>query len=254
VAEARHASAFYNAWFLDHDAGSVYFNVLANGLPYLLGNERLKGSHSMSGYHSTELCYLAATYTNLLITKQPLDLHFKPKADGFHDRILRVTPDILPPGSVRIEQVWVDGKPWDEFDGDKMTVTLPPPGKEVSVKVRVVSALETFESEVQVQNGTASVILTGKLDGTAAGTLERDLQKALEGSPKRVILRAESLESISSAGARALLFLRQKLPFEDVELMIVGAKPEVKEACRLVDTDERSFVLVDDIKHVKPLS
>ena len=54
--------------------GGVYFNVLANGMPYLLGNERLKGSHSMCGYHSIELCYLAAVYTNLLITKQPLDL------------------------------------------------------------------------------------------------------------------------------------------------------------------------------------
>ena len=27
-----------------------------------------------------------------------------------------------PAGSVRIEQVWVDGKPWDEFDGEKLTV------------------------------------------------------------------------------------------------------------------------------------
>ena len=79
--------------------------MLANGLPYLLGTERLKGSHSMSAYHSTELCYLAAVYTNLLITKQPLDLHFKPRADGFKDRILRVSPDILPPGSIRIESV-----------------------------------------------------------------------------------------------------------------------------------------------------
>jgi len=68
---ARESAAFYNAWFPDHDSGGVYFNVLANGLPYLLGNERMKGSHSMSGYHSFELCYLAATYTNLLITKQP---------------------------------------------------------------------------------------------------------------------------------------------------------------------------------------
>ena len=60
-AHAREAAAFYNAFFLDHDDGGVYFNVLANGLPYLLGNERLKGSHSMSGYHSIELCYLAAS-------------------------------------------------------------------------------------------------------------------------------------------------------------------------------------------------
>ena len=72
---------------------------LANGIPYLMGTERFKGSHSMSGYHSTELCYLAATYTNLLITKQPLDLYFKPYPNGFRRNILRVSPDILPPAA-----------------------------------------------------------------------------------------------------------------------------------------------------------
>ena len=73
---ARESAAFYNAWFPDNDSGGVYFNVLATGIPYLLGTERLKGSHSMSGYHSFELCYLAAVYTNLLLTKQPMDFYF----------------------------------------------------------------------------------------------------------------------------------------------------------------------------------
>jgi anti-anti-sigma factor len=234
--EARHAAAFYNAWFLDHDSGAVYFNVLGSGLPYVVGTERLKGSHSMSAYHNTELCYLAAVYTNLLITKQPLDLHFKPRADGFKDRVLRVSPDILPTGSVRIEQVWVDGQEHTDFDAENLTVKLPP--GEVTVKVRVVSALETFESELELSDGVASITLVGKLDETVAATLEQDLVRALEGNPKRVILRAEQLESISSAGARALLFLRQKLPFEGAEVLIVGAKPEVQEACRAVDAEE----------------
>jgi hypothetical protein len=66
-----------------------------------MGTERFKGSHSMSGYHSSELCYLAAVYTNLLITKQPMDFYFKPQPGGFKDNILRVAPDILPEGSVR---------------------------------------------------------------------------------------------------------------------------------------------------------
>ena len=56
-------------------------------MPYLMGTERFKGSHSMSGYHSFELCYLAAVYTNLLITKQPLDFYFKPQPGGFKDSI-----------------------------------------------------------------------------------------------------------------------------------------------------------------------
>src|SRR5262249_36308051 len=164
-------------------------------------------------------------------TKQPLDLHFKPRPDAWKDRILRVSPDILPPGSIKIDQVWIDGQPWSEFDADKLTVTLPPPaGQPVAVKVRVVSALETFESEVQVSDGTASVILTGKLDESVTSTLERDLERALSSGPQRVVLHAERLESMSSAGARALLFLRQKLPFEGVDVVIVGAKPEVQEA------------------------
>ena len=57
-------------------------------------------------------------------------------------------------------------------------------------------ALETFESEVQVSDGTASVTLTGKLDETVTATLERDLERALGSNPRRVVLRAERLDSI----------------------------------------------------------
>jgi mannose/cellobiose epimerase-like protein (N-acyl-D-glucosamine 2-epimerase family) len=131
----REAASFYNAFFLDHEDGGVYFNTLANGLPYLVGNERLKGSHSMSGYHSMELCYLASVYTNLLITKQPMTFYFKPYPRGFKDRLLRVSPDILPPGSIKIESVEIDGKPYTDFDANGLTVRLPETNKRVKVKV-----------------------------------------------------------------------------------------------------------------------
>ena len=122
---------------LDHDDGGVYFNVLANGLPYLLGNERLKGSHSMSAYHSTELCYLAAVYTNLLITKQPTDFYFKPQPGGFKRNILRVSPDILPPGIIKIDACWIDVQPYTNFDALGLTVKLPQSTVPVRVKVRI---------------------------------------------------------------------------------------------------------------------
>jgi mannose/cellobiose epimerase-like protein (N-acyl-D-glucosamine 2-epimerase family) len=134
---ARESSAFYNTFFLDHDDGAVYFNVLANGIPYLMGTERFKGSHSMSGYHSTELCYLAATYTNLLITKQPLDLYFKPYPNGFRYNILRVSPDILPPGSIRLSEVWANGEKYSRFDADALTVRVPDSKEAVPIKVRI---------------------------------------------------------------------------------------------------------------------
>lgn len=136
---AREAAAFYNAWFLDTEDGGVYFNVLANGIPFLAsGNERGKGSHSMSGYHSTELCFLAAVYTNLLVTKQPMDFYFKPIPGGFPDNILRVSPDILPPGSIKIGSVEIDGRPYTDFDADKLTVKLPDTNERVKVKVNIV--------------------------------------------------------------------------------------------------------------------
>jgi mannose/cellobiose epimerase-like protein (N-acyl-D-glucosamine 2-epimerase family) len=134
---AREASSFYNAFFLDHDDGAVYFNVLASGIPFLMGTERFKGSHSMSGYHSFELCYLAQVYTNLLITKHPLDLHFKPLPGAFPGRLLRVAPDILPPGRVVLRHVWIDDEPYNKFDAQAMTVSLPDATGSVRVKVTV---------------------------------------------------------------------------------------------------------------------
>jgi mannose/cellobiose epimerase-like protein (N-acyl-D-glucosamine 2-epimerase family) len=134
---ARQSAAFYNTFFLDHDDGAVYFNVLASGIPYLIGTERFKGSHSMSGYHSFELAYLAQVYTNLLITKQPLDLHFKPQPGVFPGSLLRVAPDILPPGRVLLRQVWIDDKPYTKFDAKAMTVSLPDATEPLRVKVTI---------------------------------------------------------------------------------------------------------------------
>ena len=135
---AREAAAFYNAFFLDHDDGGVYFNVLANGNPYLVGNERFKGSHSMSNYHASELCYLSAVYINLLITKQPMDFYFKPQPGGFKNGTLRVAPDLLPEGSIHIGEVTADGEKYTNFSADKLTVKVPDTKDAVRLKVRIV--------------------------------------------------------------------------------------------------------------------
>ena len=78
----------------------------------------------MSGYHSTELCYLAAVYTNLLISAQPMEFCSSPsrRVPRWH---LRVAPDLLPPGSVRIAEVEVDGARHEAYDADALTVRLP---------------------------------------------------------------------------------------------------------------------------------
>jgi putative intracellular protease/amidase/mannose/cellobiose epimerase-like protein (N-acyl-D-glucosamine 2-epimerase family) len=139
----REASAFYNAFFLDHDDGGVYFNVLADGIPYLVGNERLKGSHSMSLCHAAELCYFATVYQKLLLRKEPLTLWFRPRRDGFRrDRTLRVAPDAFPPGRVLLDWVEIDGRPYTVFDRTTMTVKLPDSESPLTVQAHLVPADE----------------------------------------------------------------------------------------------------------------
>ncbi|HSE49920.1 MAG TPA: AGE family epimerase/isomerase [Terriglobales bacterium] len=137
---ARESAAFYNAFFLDHDDGGVYFNTLACGLPYLLGNERLKGCHSMSAYHSMELCFLSAVYTNLLIFGRPMTFHFQPYANGFADRVLRVAPDLLPQGSVKLTAVKLDGAAYTDFDAGALAIRLPKTDRAVKVEATVTPA------------------------------------------------------------------------------------------------------------------
>jgi len=91
----------------------------------------------MSFYHASELCYLSAVYNNLLIFKQPMDFYFKPQPGAFPRNILRVSPDILPEGSIRIGEVWINDEPYKNFDANNLTVKLPTTKEPVRVKVRI---------------------------------------------------------------------------------------------------------------------
>jgi mannose/cellobiose epimerase-like protein (N-acyl-D-glucosamine 2-epimerase family) len=134
--QARESAAFYNAFFLDHDEGGVYFNVLADGTPYLLGDERLKANHAMSMYHKAELCLLATVYQRLLLRGEQLPLWFRPRPDA--SRQLRVAPDALSPGTARLERVEIEGSRYDDFDPDAMTVALPRTTKDLTVRAVLV--------------------------------------------------------------------------------------------------------------------
>lgn len=230
---ARESSAFYNAWFLDTDSGGVYFNVLANGHPYALGTERGKGSHSMAGYHSFELAYLGAIYTNLLITKEPMDFYFKPTPGGFHDGILRVQPDILPPGAVKISQVWVNGHSHADFDADALTVKLPDKHGEITVRVRLVPSDTKFSADLlNVAGSTARIALKGDLGPREIKYFEEAVETGREQGAKSLVLDMAELDSISSEALRYLLMTRQ-LMGPNCALTVAGASPALRE--RIVD-------------------
>lgn len=229
---AREGSAFYNAFFLDTDSGGVYFNVLANGLPYALGTERGKGSHSMAGYHSFELCYLASVYTNLLVRKEPMDFHFRPKPGGFADGLLRVAPDILPQGSIRIAEVWIDGHPWERFDAEALTVTLPEGHGDIRVRVRIAPAELRFTADlIGVTEGTARIALIGDLTAHDLKALEAAWTAALEAGAGAVELDAGPLTGICVEAVRWLVFRKQKAG-AGFAIALRDASPAVAEVVR----------------------
>jgi anti-anti-sigma factor len=236
---ARESSAFYNTWFLDKESGGIYFNVLANGLPYLLGAERGKGSHSMSSYHSSELAYLAAVYTNLMITKQPMDFYFKPKTTGFEGNILRVQPDILPPGSIRIDSVWINDQSYFDFDSTNLTVQLPETSPtqvgDLRVRVRVVPVQVVFDAVLlEIKNGKAKIALSGVLDADSVQCLRESVEKVMVQPVHELVLELQNLSCINSAGVRALILAKQKLG-SSVDIYVTGSNQHVRKF--LVDSE-----------------
>ncbi|MGF1482237.1 MAG: STAS domain-containing protein [Cyanophyceae cyanobacterium] len=233
---AREGTSFYNSWFLDTESGGVYFNVLANGQPYSLGTERGKGSHSMAGYHSFELCYLAAVYTNLLIKKEPMDFFFKPTASAFPDNLLRVAPDLLPQGSVHIGEVWLNERPYTDFDPMALTVKLPADKTEMKVRVRLVPAGIDFDADLmEVNEGVAKLNLSGALEPSSLKYLKEQLEKihGIQG----LVLNMEELNSISTEALRYLLFYKQRAGSE-FKITVAGAKGQVMQGIQESELNE----------------
>jgi anti-anti-sigma factor len=242
----REAAAFYNAFFFDYDEGSVYFNVLATGIPYLLGTERQKGSHSMAGYHSFELAYLATVYTNLLITKEPMDLWFSPIPGDLPDNILRVSPDILPTGSIRIGEVEVDGVPYADFDADGLTVRVPAGKKRVKIRVQIKPTIDPFEVSTKFDGDVAEMTLTGKLDTSTFAIFQAEVESVLAKKPSRLVLNLGDLESIANVGIRVLLFARQRMDISDrADIYAVAPNAAVRETLLRADPDQEDINVVE---------
>jgi mannose/cellobiose epimerase-like protein (N-acyl-D-glucosamine 2-epimerase family)/anti-anti-sigma regulatory factor len=238
---AREGTAFYNGWFLDYEEGGIYFNVLANGQPYALGTERGKGSHSMAGYHSFELCYLAAIYTNLLIKKQSMDFYFCPEPNGWENNILRVAPDLLPKGSIELSEVWIEGKSYENFDKEKMQIFLPESDKSLKIRCRIAPTGLSFDSDlIKVEDGIANFALKGKLDGSSVNVLKKSIEKLT--GVKGLILDLNDLNEISDIGWNYLLFTKQRAG-SDYSLKLKNTNDDIKQSLKDAELDEE-FELV----------
>ncbi|MET0496022.1 MAG: hypothetical protein ABW000_23080, partial [Actinoplanes sp.] len=202
------------------------FNVLANGMPFTMGGERSKGSHSMAMYHSAELSYLAAVYTNLLTNNQPMDLFFQPEPAAFGG-VLRVSPDLLPPKSLKIMQVWVNGHEHRDFDPTGLTVQIPRSKDPQSVRVRLAPVSVTFSADtLDTTGGTARIALSGTLGVDDLARLREQIEAAVAANCDSIIIDAADLVYLDPQAVRYLALTKQH---QDFALKITGAKGQVEQ-------------------------
>jgi anti-anti-sigma factor len=156
-----------------------------------------------------------------------MDFYFAPTAGTLAGDTLRVSPDLLPAGRVRIGQVWINGHEHRDFDAENLTVKLPTTGGRLKVRVRLAPAGVHFSADLlEITNNTATIALAGALDADALSTLKDRIDYARSRGAQAIVFDAEDLDSISDEALRMLAFTKQKLG-ADFDIAIEGASPEV---------------------------
>jgi len=83
-------------------------------------------------------------------------------------------------------------------------------------------------------DGTAAIILIGRLDAENAGLVEQALDAVMDKRPWRVILDLGRLNYIASAGIRIILKLRQLQLARNGKLFMLEMQPQVKRVFELM--------------------
>ena len=128
---AREMMGFWNQFFLDRERHGIYFRVRADGAPVIQGEYGEKGGHAVAGYHSFELNYLAHSYICTYVqpdqeaasADKTFCLFFRPDAGARHTT-LNVLPDFVPPDSLRVVAITVNGVPRTNFSPDNFQIEL----------------------------------------------------------------------------------------------------------------------------------
>ncbi len=99
----------------------------------------------------------------------------------------------------------------------------------------------SFTAKMQISDGIATIRLAGELDARSAPRFNDLITDAAKHELSQLVLLADDLTYMSSAGLRCLVFAHQKMP-RGVRIVLVGAQPDVAEAIRLTGFD-RSIVM-----------
>lgn len=94
-----------------------------------------------------------------------------------------------------------------------------------------------FRVELHERPGMAILELEGDLDSSTAPVFREKVEEATGTDPAQLVVDLTSLEYLSSAGLRVLVFARQKMG-DGVALVLVGAREAVAETIRLTGFDQ----------------
>jgi anti-anti-sigma factor len=101
----------------------------------------------------------------------------------------------------------------------------------------------TFDARMQVADAIATIRMSGELDARSAQRFNDLITEAAKHDIGKLVLLADELSYMSSAGIRCLVFAYQKMP-AGVQIVLSGAQPDVAETIRLTGFD-RTLVLVE---------
>lgn len=112
---------FYMSNFIDHENGGTYTSTFNDGTP----DDKTKGHLWKSGYHASELGYLAYLYGNLYYKKQDVTLYYylNPR-DQAH--VVKLTPIAIENRAIRITDIKLDGEPFTRYNSIDRTLNIPP--------------------------------------------------------------------------------------------------------------------------------
>ncbi len=96
---------------------------------------------------------------------------------------------------------------------------------------------------ITTDDGVAKITLAGELDAASAPEFRAAVEKAVAVRPRRLVLFANDLSYIASAGLRVLIFAKQKLG-RDVDIYVVGAQEPVLETLEQTGF-QHSCIIVD---------
>lgn len=100
-----------------------------------------------------------------------------------------------------------------------------------------------FTATVEIKDDVAKVTLNGELDAATAPSFKEKIEEIDTTKIKKLLLLAQKLDFMASAGLRVLIIAKQKMG-TDVDIYVVGAHESILETLEKTGFDQ-SVIIVD---------